>query len=149
MPCSIASRPTFQSHCMWQKRREQADKFLWKCNLTYLDIIRSNVVFPKPFLPTNPYLLPYTNVISAAVRRTLKHKTLWKYYTSEKITLISTQYSLNTTGTIFLEGMKKINDTCRTCYKDLKPAHFISVYLNVLFSLCFFLKPFILVHFSF
>jgi len=54
------------------------EKFLMKCHITYLDIILSNVVFPNPFLPTKPYLLPYANVISAAVSRILEQKILPK-----------------------------------------------------------------------
>lgn len=53
-------------------------EFLTKRQITYLDIILSNVVFPNPFLPTSPYLLPNANVISAAVSRTLKQKLLPK-----------------------------------------------------------------------
>jgi len=48
----------------------------------------------------------------------------------KKITLISTQYNLNTTGTMFLEDMKKINGTCRTWYKDLEQLT-LSVYTSV------------------
>ena len=45
---------------------------------THLEIILISVVFPMPFLPTKPYLLPNINVKSASFSKTLKN-IIYKY----------------------------------------------------------------------
>lgn len=63
----------------------------------YLDTILNKVLFPMPFLPTMPYLRPYTSVRSAPVSNVLQmnnSKTI-KFHMTTLFKIISDIYKNN------------------------------------------------------